>query len=544
MFRIYVISGKNLPAADRNGKSDPYAVVYAKAFGSKIKIGKTKIIKKTLDPVWDEHLEKPFAFYFPFLKIITIKVYDYDYVGKDDYLGKVKINFLTNPFECDRISSIPLKTSLKTKGPPTIEIMVSPNAFSAFKTDEKSKKDVERIVSFLEFNPPLKPGHIISTLSYYVFDRADGGCARRVPRESNHDDYGIKVKFPQTQVSSTGITPYLTFNATSLQTHPFSSIQLYYVPIVEILDGYTGTVTLKCLSFDPRENKIPTLLFQEHFQFQGKDVKSSQYYLHISDGCKNPSNVQLPGGLNVLTHGGCLSLSSFNGNLTEFVESLKAQVLFKIRDGLTLFHRLEVDLNKCLTLNYVANYFKHPIPKTIIFYGDYQSPPGFPLDEGIEAYDIDFNPLGNVCFSHRKDLQDCMELVVDRSKKFDKFKNETLYLKVKLFDLPPEVRYLLVGISQYQNKPFPLNKGGYFRLYDESDMFEFMNLTVREKGEGSAVLICLLWKMDDGDWAFMPMHKSFEINGSHGGLPPLFALGKKFLTESNYLDRMKATMSK
>ena len=44
-----VVEAKALLGKDKNGKSDPYAVVYC---GSKKK--KTKVKKKSLNPVWDE----------------------------------------------------------------------------------------------------------------------------------------------------------------------------------------------------------------------------------------------------------------------------------------------------------------------------------------------------------------------------------------------------------------------------------------------------------------------------------------------------------
>lgn len=86
IIKLNLIGGKNLLSADRNGKSDPFAYVYVDG----CKIHKTQVIKKTLDPVWNETTN---------LSIISltsnkiiIKVLDWDRAGDNDYLGQVIFN--------------------------------------------------------------------------------------------------------------------------------------------------------------------------------------------------------------------------------------------------------------------------------------------------------------------------------------------------------------------------------------------------------------------------------------------------------------------
>ena len=52
-LRVEVVDGENLPAADRNGKSDPYCVFELNGE----KVFKTQTQKKTLHPVWNESFE-------------------------------------------------------------------------------------------------------------------------------------------------------------------------------------------------------------------------------------------------------------------------------------------------------------------------------------------------------------------------------------------------------------------------------------------------------------------------------------------------------
>lgn len=70
----------------RNGLSDPYIVIALNGSNEQ----KTKIIKKTLDPVWDE----TFSFAADALKgddTITLTFYDYDFGQKDDFMGEVVV---------------------------------------------------------------------------------------------------------------------------------------------------------------------------------------------------------------------------------------------------------------------------------------------------------------------------------------------------------------------------------------------------------------------------------------------------------------------
>ncbi|KAK6205185.1 C2 domain-containing protein [Scheffersomyces amazonensis] len=84
ILTINVKNAENLPAADRNGKSDPYVELYLNTDTNDFY--KTKKIKKTLDPVWNETASTQLINrYDSTLKIVC---YDWD-MGpeKDDLLG-------------------------------------------------------------------------------------------------------------------------------------------------------------------------------------------------------------------------------------------------------------------------------------------------------------------------------------------------------------------------------------------------------------------------------------------------------------------------
>jgi Ca2+-dependent lipid-binding protein len=84
---IKVKEAKGIPAADSNGKSDPYVVL---TIGGQKK--KTKIIHKTLEPKWYED----FRFDIDDSQhVLRFEVFDHDKFSKDDSLGYYELNLKT-----------------------------------------------------------------------------------------------------------------------------------------------------------------------------------------------------------------------------------------------------------------------------------------------------------------------------------------------------------------------------------------------------------------------------------------------------------------
>lgn len=97
-LRIDVLDADDLPAADRNGFSDPYCKFTLNGKD----MYKTKTQKKTLHPAWNEYFECP-------IKSRTaanfkLTVFDWDMGDKDDLLGEATINLdLLEPFKPSEI---------------------------------------------------------------------------------------------------------------------------------------------------------------------------------------------------------------------------------------------------------------------------------------------------------------------------------------------------------------------------------------------------------------------------------------------------------
>jgi Ca2+-dependent lipid-binding protein len=101
-LKVELVEAKNLPAADRSGYSDPYCVFEL----NDERVFKSKIVKKTLNPAFDEKFEVtvPSRTAAKFI----VEVYDWDLAGSPDFLGKGQINLAElEPFQLKAIA-IPL----------------------------------------------------------------------------------------------------------------------------------------------------------------------------------------------------------------------------------------------------------------------------------------------------------------------------------------------------------------------------------------------------------------------------------------------------
>ena len=85
-LRVDVLDAADLPAADRNGFSDPYCKFELNGK----EVHKTKTQKKTLHPAWNETFET--AVSSRTAAKFRVRVFDYDFGDKADLLGEAAIN--------------------------------------------------------------------------------------------------------------------------------------------------------------------------------------------------------------------------------------------------------------------------------------------------------------------------------------------------------------------------------------------------------------------------------------------------------------------
>lgn len=97
-LRVDILDAQDLPAADSNGKSDPYAKLELNG----LEVFKTKVQKKTLNPAWNEVLNVP----IPSRTAAKFRatVWDWDFADKPDFLGGADISLdQLEPFRAQEV---------------------------------------------------------------------------------------------------------------------------------------------------------------------------------------------------------------------------------------------------------------------------------------------------------------------------------------------------------------------------------------------------------------------------------------------------------
>ncbi|KAH8719146.1 hypothetical protein GQ44DRAFT_742030 [Phaeosphaeriaceae sp. PMI808] len=98
-LRVDVLDAEKLPAADRNGFSDPYC----KFMLNDKEVYKTKTQKKTLNPAWNEYFEVSVR--SRTAADFVVNIYDWDFGDKADFLGKSSINLeILEPFQPQEVN--------------------------------------------------------------------------------------------------------------------------------------------------------------------------------------------------------------------------------------------------------------------------------------------------------------------------------------------------------------------------------------------------------------------------------------------------------
>ncbi|KAH3672034.1 hypothetical protein WICMUC_004481 [Wickerhamomyces mucosus] len=84
--QIEFLDAENLKSADKNGKSDPFVTLEI----GEIKLFKSKVVKKSLNPSWNENTTVPIP--SRSRNQIILKVWDWDRAAENDLLGSVNLD--------------------------------------------------------------------------------------------------------------------------------------------------------------------------------------------------------------------------------------------------------------------------------------------------------------------------------------------------------------------------------------------------------------------------------------------------------------------
>lgn len=142
IMELNLKSGSGLMSADRNGKSDPFALLFLNG----VEIFKSSVAKKTLDPVWNEKIK------FPIRSVsrgeVKLVVYDWDRAVSNDLLGEAILDL-------SRVKpngAVQMNVPLDTQGSIQVEVKFQPQYIRPGADDAFSMSDTLNLVS----KAPLK----------------------------------------------------------------------------------------------------------------------------------------------------------------------------------------------------------------------------------------------------------------------------------------------------------------------------------------------------------------------------------------------------
>ena len=186
---LLAIEAKDLLAGDFNGLSDPYFKIPRGQVGVvdlPKKQNKTRCIDNTLNPIWNES----FLIEYDPTKCtkLRIEVYDYDYIGKDDFLGGgyVTLEWINTSSENFNEEWIPLKieqynkktkqNEVTQKGSVHIKIRalgfnyLDDNEDKPFVINDSMPQEILKAINFHKYGDPLQPGSwiIVSQPEVYI----------------------------------------------------------------------------------------------------------------------------------------------------------------------------------------------------------------------------------------------------------------------------------------------------------------------------------------------------------------------------------------
>ncbi|NXX55327.1 FR1L6 protein, partial [Scopus umbretta] len=143
LIRVYIVAAFNLSPADPDGKSDPYIV---------LRLGNTEIkdrenyIPKQLNPVFGRSFEIQGT--FPRDSLLTVLIYDHDFVGTDDLIGETKID-LENRFYSRHRATCGLQSQYEIEG------------YNAWRDATKPSEILTKLCKEYGINGPfMRPGEL------------------------------------------------------------------------------------------------------------------------------------------------------------------------------------------------------------------------------------------------------------------------------------------------------------------------------------------------------------------------------------------------
>ncbi|XP_047463976.1 synaptotagmin-like protein 2 isoform X4 [Mugil cephalus] len=118
-FHMFVVLCRDLAVADtKKNRSDPYVKCYLLPDKTKLGKRKTKVKKKTLNPIYNEMIGYKIDIETLKSQILNVSVWHNDTFGRNVFLGEVNLNFAEWDFSNTQINEYTLKARAPSQNPP------------------------------------------------------------------------------------------------------------------------------------------------------------------------------------------------------------------------------------------------------------------------------------------------------------------------------------------------------------------------------------------------------------------------------------------
>ena len=511
MLQVYVISAHDLPKMDVMGKSDPYVNVYGCDYRDKFKCGQTEVIKKELNPVWDESCKNPF--YIPFLvcKKLKFVIFDWDKVGGHDKIGTAKFDFRCDEFNVEKV--IPIKSARNTKHFPTLTVKV---ILPTQPLQTSLNLSMKYLYFYLEFNP----SQYNRLVHLQLFEFAQGGDIPFQHLAFGNKNNGLKMDSLPQHACLTGFTNCIRIN---LQKKNFNS---FFVPFLSSLD-YQGTVSI-CVAVSSKPDKLKDPKGKESF-----DVSQ----LNPSFLNKFDCTIQNTGQPETIFPGMCVTYinGQINFTTTQVFDRKNESSVISIAKKYARIFIPEVNLAKLVmstgrpvTFFAMCQYHNLPLPEII----------GIGLGWDTRT-DLDVSVLiysgahfdGSVDFTNKKAYEGSIYHCGDNLTGKGHGDDENVFIDFKR--LPDHVDLLVFSITCFTGRTFNHVKGGFFRIFDANTQMEWISLRLSKQKAKTALIFSFLYKYE-GKWTIIPVMKYFNVRFA----PKLVKHIEEFNENNKYIEKM------
>lgn len=215
IVRVELVDAQDLRAADRSGKSDPYAVFSLN--GSKVHKSETK--KKTLKPEWNESFEVtvPSRVAADF----SVELFDWNQIEQAKSLGVGKIDLVNiEPFEMNE-QNIPLFTEKHgQKGHVRVRLVFQPAIIAKSRKNTSTFTTTGRALTQIGGLPGRAGNNVLSVFKKGHKNKGDGLDALPEPAEPMSTGQASKPVGAGIDALNAGVAAFPTDGATGATGEP------------------------------------------------------------------------------------------------------------------------------------------------------------------------------------------------------------------------------------------------------------------------------------------------------------------------------------